>query len=62
MRLRSDAGRQSSIQKKYRDERAMKSIVAGAVVAVLIAVLGAVVLSMVGMSTADVYSTPNVRL
>ena len=52
----------SSIQKKYRDERAMKSIVAGAVVAILIAVLGAVVLSMVGMSTADVYSTPNVRL
>ena len=40
----------------------MKSIVAGAVVAVLIAVLGAVVLSMIGMSTADVYSTPNVRL
>lgn len=40
----------------------MKSIVVGAVVAILIAVLGAVVLSLVGLSTADVYSTPNVRL
>lgn len=40
----------------------MKSIVAGAVVAVLIAVLGAVVLSLVGVSTADVFSTSNVRL
>jgi len=40
----------------------MKSIVMGAVVAILIAVLGAVVLSMVDMSSADVYSTPNVRL
>jgi len=40
----------------------MKSIVMGAVAAVLIAVLSAVVLSMVGMSAADVYSTPNVRL
>ncbi|HEY9536953.1 MAG TPA: hypothetical protein VIS03_05110 [Kiloniellaceae bacterium] len=40
----------------------MKSIVSGAVVAVLIAVLGAVVLSMLGVSTAELYSTPNVRL
>jgi len=40
----------------------MKSIVMGAVVAILIAVLGAVVLSMVDMSSADVYSTSNVRL
>jgi hypothetical protein len=40
----------------------MKSIVVGAVAAILIAVLGAVVLSMMGMSTADIYSTPNVRL
>jgi hypothetical protein len=40
----------------------MKSIVVGAVAAVLIAVLSAVVLSMVGMSAADVYSTSNVRL
>ena len=40
----------------------MKSIIAGTVAAILIAVLGAVVLSMLGMSTADVYSTPNVRL
>ena len=40
----------------------MKSIVMGAVVAVLIAVLGAVVLSGVDMSTRDVYATSNVRL
>ena len=40
----------------------MKSIVAGAVVAVLIAVLSAVVLSMVDVNVADLYSTPNVRL
>ena len=40
----------------------MKSILMGAVVAVLIAVLGAVVLSQVDMSSADVYSTSNVRL
>jgi hypothetical protein len=40
----------------------MKSIVVGAVAAVLIAVLSAVVLSMVGLSTADLYSTSNVRL
>jgi hypothetical protein len=40
----------------------MKSIVVGAVAAVLIAVLSAVVLSMVGLSTADLYSTTNVRL
>ncbi len=40
----------------------MKSIVVGAVAAVLIAVLSAVVLSMVGFSTADLYSTSNVRL
>lgn len=40
----------------------MKSIVVGTIAAILIAVLGAVVLSMVGVSTADLYSTPNVRL
>jgi len=40
----------------------MKSVIAGAVAAVLIAVLGAVVLSMLGVSTAELYSTPNVRL
>lgn len=40
----------------------MKSIVAGAVAAILIAVLGAVVLSGLGMTTAEVYSTSNVRL
>lgn len=40
----------------------MKSIVVGAVAAVLIAVLSAVVLSMVGISTADLYTTSNVRL
>ncbi len=40
----------------------MKSIVAGAVAAVLIAVLSAVVLSGLGMTAADVYSTSNVRL
>lgn len=40
----------------------MKSVIAGAIAAVLIAVLGAVVLSMLGVSTAELYSTPNVRL
>lgn len=40
----------------------MKSIVAGTVAAILIAVLGAVVLSGLGMTTAEVYSTSNVRL
>jgi len=40
----------------------MKSIVAGTVAAVLIAVLSAVVLSGLGMTTADIYSTSNVRL
>lgn len=40
----------------------MKSILMGTVVAVLIAVLGAVVLTQVGMSTKEVYSTSNVRL
>ena len=40
----------------------MKSIVMGAVAAVLIAVLSAVVLSMVGMNSAELYSTSNVRL
>jgi len=40
----------------------MKSVIAGAVAAVLIAVLGAVVLSLLGVSTAELYSTPNVRL
>ena len=40
----------------------MKSILVGAVAAILIAVLSAVVLSMVGQTSADVYSTSNVRL
>jgi hypothetical protein len=40
----------------------MKSIIAGAVAAILIAVLGAVVLSSMPMTAADVYSTSNVRL
>ena len=40
----------------------MKSIVAGAVAAILIAVLSAVVLSGLGMTTAEIYSTSNVRL
>jgi hypothetical protein len=40
----------------------MKSIIAGAVAAILIAVLGAVILSSMPMTAADVYSTPNVRL
>lgn len=40
----------------------MKSILMGTVAAVLIAVLSAVVLSMVGLTAADVYSTSNVRL
>ena len=40
----------------------MKSILVGAIAAVLIAVLSAVILSGLGMSSADVYSTSNVRL
>ena len=40
----------------------MKSIVAGAVAAILIAILSAVILSNVGMNSAEVYSTSNVRL
>lgn len=40
----------------------MKSIVAGTIAAILIAVLGAVILSGMGMTSADVYSTSNVRL
>lgn len=40
----------------------MKSIVAGAIAAVLIAVLSAVILSQLGLTSADVYSTGNVRL
>ncbi len=40
----------------------MKSIVAGTVAAVLIAILGAVVLSSLGMTSADVFTTSNVRL
>lgn len=40
----------------------MKSIVAGTVAAILIAVLSAVVLSGLGMTTAEVYSTSSVRL
>ena len=40
----------------------MKSIVTGAVVAILIAVLSAVVLSRVGVTTAEQYSTSSVRL
>jgi hypothetical protein len=40
----------------------MKSIVAGTVAAILIAVLSAVVLSMLGITSAELYSTANVRL
>jgi len=40
----------------------MKSIVTGAIAAILIAVLGAVVLSSLGMTSADVFTTSNVRL
>lgn len=40
----------------------MKSIVAGTIAAILIAVLSAVILSGLGMDTAEVYSTSNVRL
>lgn len=40
----------------------MKSIVAGTIAAILIAVLGAVILSGMGMTSADVYSSSNVRL
>ena len=40
----------------------MKSIVAGAVAAILIAVLSAVILSGLGMDSAEVYSTSHVRL
>lgn len=40
----------------------MKSVIAGAIAAVLIAILAAVVLSFLGVSTAEFYSTPNVRL
>jgi hypothetical protein len=40
----------------------MKSIVAGTLAAVLIAVLSAVILTGLGLSTAEIYSTSNVRL
>jgi hypothetical protein len=40
----------------------MKSIVTGAVAAILIAILSAVILSGIGMESAEVYSTSNVRL
>ncbi|MGF1609769.1 MAG: hypothetical protein ACFCUQ_10260 [Kiloniellales bacterium] len=40
----------------------MKAFIAGCVVAVVLAVAVAVVMQQLGMSTADVYSTPNVRL
>lgn len=40
----------------------MKSIVAGTVAAILIAVLGAVVLSGLDVTAAKVYSSDNVRL
>ncbi|WP_299619895.1 hypothetical protein [Pelagibius sp.] len=40
----------------------MKSVIVGSVVAVLIAILSAVILSMLGISSADLFSTPNVRL
>ncbi len=40
----------------------MKSIVAGAVAAILIAVLSAVILSGLDQTSAEVYSTSNVRL
>ncbi len=40
----------------------MKSVLIGGFVAIMIAVLAAVVLSLYGVSTSDVFSTPNVRL
>ena len=40
----------------------MKSVIIGSVAAILIAVLSAVILSMFGLSSADLFSTPNVRL
>ncbi len=40
----------------------MKSVVTGAIAAILIAILGAVVLSGLGMTSADVFTTSNVRL
>lgn len=40
----------------------MKSVIVGSVVAVLIAILSAVILSMLGISSADLFSTSNVRL
>ncbi len=40
----------------------MKSVIIGSVAAILIAVLSAVILSMFGLSTADLFSTSNVRL
>ena len=40
----------------------MKSVIIGSIVAVLIAVLSAVILSMFGLSSADLFSGSNVRL
>ncbi len=40
----------------------MKSVIIGCTVAVLIAVLSAVILSMFGLSSADLFSGSNVRL
>ena len=40
----------------------MKSVIIGSVVAILIAVLSAVILSFYGISSADLFSTSNVRL
>ena len=40
----------------------MKSVIIGSVAAILIAILSAVVLSMFGLSSADIFSGTNVRL
>jgi hypothetical protein len=40
----------------------MKSVIAGTVAAILIAVLSAVILSGFDMGSAQVFSSPNVRL
>ncbi len=40
----------------------MKSVIIGAALAIVIAVLAGVILTYIGMDSADVYSTGNVRL
>ena len=40
----------------------MKSVIIGSVAAILIAILSAVILSMFGLTSADIFSSSNVRL